>query len=384
MKWITFISLIITTNLVAQNLIPNPSFEDSHCCPSTYSMFYCIQGWAAPTKGTTDYYSSCELKHYTPIVRTPTNFFGHQEPVDGIAYIGLYTYYHTDYREYALTKLKEPLQVNETYHLNFWISLADTAGTSIRSLGVAFTKTQYQKMQFTNITELPYLEIYLPDSSFIKDKKQWFQLNLEYQAIGGEEFLMIGNFKDNASTDTLQLQDDHIASEEQFDSYYYLDDVCLGIIRGDGTCSCINNGAPIVANDTIYKEFENFTDTIQKRIPKVGEIVILKNIYFDFDKARLGRESEPELRKLYNLLNEFPNLEIIINGHTDSKGNDNYNLGLSEARALAVYSWLVQQGISSDRLDFKGYGETQPIDTNETENGRQTNRRVEFEVKSID
>ena len=70
-------------------------------------------------------------------------------------------------------------------------------------------------------------------------------------------------------------------------------------------------------------------------------------------------ESDSELRKLYNLLNEFPNLEIVINGHTDNKGNDDYNLGLSEARALAVYSWLVQQGISSDRLDFEGYGETQ-------------------------
>ena len=158
MKWITIICLILTTNLTAQNLILNPSFEDNHCCPSTYSMFYCIQGWAAPTKGTTDYYSSCELKHYTPVVRTPINFFGHQKPVDGIAYIGLYMYYHTDYREYALTRLKEPLQPNETYHLNFWISLADTAGTAIRSLGVAITDTLYQKKQFTNITEVPYIQ----------------------------------------------------------------------------------------------------------------------------------------------------------------------------------------------------------------------------------
>ena len=383
MKWITILCLVLTTNLTAQNLIPNPSFENNNCCPSTYSMFYCIQGWAAPTKGTTDYYSSCELKHYTPVVRTPTNFFGHQQPVDGIAYIGLYLYYHTDYREYALTKLKEPLQENETYHLNFWISLADTAGTAIRSLGVAFTDTLYKKKQFTNITEVPYSEVYLTDSSFIKDKKQWFQLNMDYKAKGGETFLMIGNFKDNASTDTLQLNDNHTSFDERFDSYYYLDDVCLDIIRTDGTCSCINDGAPMITNDSIYKELENFTDTSQNRSPQAGEIIILKNIYFDFDKARLGIKSEPELSKLYHILNEFPHLEIVINGHTDSEGNDDYNSGLSEARALAVYSWLVQQGISSGRLDFKGYGETQPIDTNETENGRQTNRRVEFEVKKM-
>ena len=177
MKKAFFILSFLTINILgnAQNVVSNGNFEESTCCPSVYSMFFCVQDWIAPTKGTTDYYSDCELKHYSPIVKTPTNFFGHQKPVDGIAYIGIYTYYHTDYREYALTKLKEPLQSNETYHLNFWISLADTAGTAIRSLGVAFTETQYKKMQFTNITEVPCTEVYLPDSSFIKDKKQWFQ-----------------------------------------------------------------------------------------------------------------------------------------------------------------------------------------------------------------
>ena len=90
---------------------------------------------------------------------------------------------------------------------------------------------------------------------------------MKYKAKGGEEFLMIGNFKDNASTDTLQLNDDHTFFDERFDSYYYLDDVCLGIIRTDGTCSCVNDGAPTVANDSIYKKLESFTDTTEKRSP---------------------------------------------------------------------------------------------------------------------
>jgi OmpA-OmpF porin, OOP family len=383
MKRIIIIILysVFVSNIVAQNLVPNPSFEDNHCCPSVYSMFYCIQDWAAPTKGTTDYYSSCELKHYTPIVRTPTNFFGHQVPANGIAYIGLYMYYHSDYREYALTKLHEPLEANEMYLLNFKVSLADTAGIAIRSFGVAFTDTVYKKMQFTNITDVAYYEMYLPDSSFIKDKKKWFEVHLKYKAKGGEQVLMIGNFKNNEATDTLQLHDEHIALEEQFDSYYYLDDVCLGIVRS-GTSSCVNDSTSVVNRDSIYIDLENLTNSRQSK-PKIGEIIILKNIYFDFDKAMLRDESEPELQKLHDLLLTFPTLEIVINGHTDSEGNDAYNLGLSEARALAVYSWLIQKGISSTRLDFKGYGEAQPIDTNETEIGKQTNRRVEFEVKNI-
>ncbi|MGB0984370.1 MAG: OmpA family protein, partial [Saprospiraceae bacterium] len=104
------------------------------------------------------------------------------------------------------------------------------------------------------------------------------------------------------------------------------------------------------------------------------------NVYFDFDKSTLKPDSEPELVKLYDLLVEFPTLKIIINGHTDNRGNNEYNMFLSESRALAVYAWLVNKGIKSSRLDFKGYGKYKPIETNKTEKGRQVNRRVEFEV----
>lgn len=114
----------------------------------------------------------------------------------------------------------------------------------------------------------------------------------------------------------------------------------------------------------------------------VGSKIILKNIFFDFDKATLRPESTNELERLTKLLNDVPTLKIEISGHTDSKGADDYNKKLSNNRAKSVVDYLVSKGIAADRLTFVGYGEEQAIDTNDTDEGRQMNRRTEFKILS--
>ena len=126
------------------------------------------------------------------------------------------------------------------------------------------------------------------------------------------------------------------------------------------------------------------TDPVLKDVPlkplKSGEKVILKNIYFETDKYDLKKTSEIELQKLIELLNKNPGIKIEISGHTDNVGTTEYNLELSQNRAKAVYDYLSENGIDTDMLTYKGYGESQPVDTNDTEEGRANNRRTEFEV----
>ena len=113
---------------------------------------------------------------------------------------------------------------------------------------------------------------------------------------------------------------------------------------------------------------------------EVGLTVRLKNIYFDFNKTTLKSESFLELNKVVNFLEQNPTVEIEIAGHTDSKGTDEYNVNLSQGRSQAVVDYLASQGIDRVRLTAHGYGEGKPIDTNDTEEGRANNRRVEFTV----
>lgn len=129
--------------------------------------------------------------------------------------------------------------------------------------------------------------------------------------------------------------------------------------------------------------FQEVTKDVELKGIVVGSKIILKNIFFDFDKATLRPESTNELQRLTKLLIDVPSLKIEISGHTDSKGANDYNAKLSDNRSKAVVDYLIKAGITANRLTYKGYGEDQPISTNDTDVGRQLNRRTEFKIISM-
>lgn len=109
--------------------------------------------------------------------------------------------------------------------------------------------------------------------------------------------------------------------------------------------------------------------------------IVLKNIFFGTNESKLKPESEIELEKIVRLMKDNPMLKIEIRGFTDNVGKQQDNLALSTARAVSVVNYLLLQGIQKDRLSFKGYGESNPIADNGTEEGRSQNRRTELSVK---
>lgn len=130
------------------------------------------------------------------------------------------------------------------------------------------------------------------------------------------------------------------------------------------------------------EEFQEVEKDIALKPIEVGQSIILKNIFFDFDKATIRPESANELDRLIKLLTENPTLKIELGSHTDSKGSDEYNQKLSQSRSQSVVTYLIGKGIATDRLVAKGYGESVPVATNDTEAGRQENRRTEFKILS--
>ena len=114
----------------------------------------------------------------------------------------------------------------------------------------------------------------------------------------------------------------------------------------------------------------------------IGAKIILKNVFYDFDKATLRSQSTIELDHLVQLLKDYPSMRIELSSHTDNKGTADYNIFLSNARSKSCVDYLISRGISKNRLEYKGYGLTQPIATNDTDEGRQLNRRTEFKILS--
>lgn len=143
-----------------------------------------------------------------------------------------------------------------------------------------------------------------------------------------------------------------------------------------------------VAGAVIGKQMDKQAEEMQKNIPeatvtRVDEGILLElkgEILFGFDQSNLTSDAKQNLNELASILQKYPDTDIEIQGHTDSKGSANYNRDLSERRANTVKSYLVQNSVSASRLAAIGFGETAPRYPNDTEANRALNRRVVFLV----
>ena len=132
--------------------------------------------------------------------------------------------------------------------------------------------------------------------------------------------------------------------------------------------------------ERIYERQEPFLKDIPLQPIKVGERIILRNVFYEYNKYDLLEKSRIELDKVVQLMTENPTLVVEISGHTDNTGTKEYNQGLSEKRAASVVGYLIEKGIAKERMTSKGYGLSIPIATNDTAEGRATNRRTEIKI----
>lgn len=144
------------------------------------------------------------------------------------------------------------------------------------------------------------------------------------------------------------------------------------------------------AGSYIGNRMDKQAQRIEEEIPgaeveRVGEGINVtfdetSGVYFDTEKYNINTASQESLNRLANIFKEYPNTNILVEGHTDSAGSDAYNLTLSRNRAQAVTNYLNSQGVSTGRIETKWYGESQPKYDNSTVEGRAKNRRVEIAI----
>lgn len=152
----------------------------------------------------------------------------------------------------------------------------------------------------------------------------------------------------------------------------------LGAIIG----AAVGGAAGAVIGRQMDKQAEEIEKTVpDAKVERVGEGIVVEfsgNVLFAFDKSNLSDDAKINLDKLVTVLNHYPDTDIEVQGHTDSKGSVAYNQALSERRAKSVSDYLVGKDITARRLTIKGYGETAPKYDNKTDQNRAKNRRVEF------
>ena len=231
---ITYILFYFVTKQQAQNLIQNGSFEN-YTNPidcNSGGGFYDIS--QIPAVIIVNQWQVYQSPDYFNIIcnnnserSAPLNFFGYCHPRTGSGYGGLIGYAGTgiDTKEYIYQQLSTPLISGKIYHLSFFISLADASNGAIKNIGAYFCSSLPSLTPSSYINVVPQI---VNQSGFLTDTLNWVEIQGLYNAIGGEQYVIFGNFNSNANTDTLKVNTNsaNTTSYPRY-SYYYIDDITL-------------------------------------------------------------------------------------------------------------------------------------------------------------
>jgi len=352
--------------LYAQNLVPNPSFEELIRCPHSFSTDkkdFLIPGWVSPTKGTPDQFHACSWGE----ADVPYNWAGSSNAKSGKGYVGIYVWMQggNNYREYIQCELAESMQPGVRYRVEFFYKLTSNSVYSVNRIGLLLT---LERITFTHdqvIDIAPTLSIE-KDSALVKATGSWEHAAMEYVATGGELYLTLGNFFENARTQYTRLS--HRIGKNSMlanSAYFYIDDV---------------NVIPIDSFPVpVVKSVQQF----QSEKIELNKDYILKNIQFEFDSYTLLNSSFKELDQVIGILSDNPAFHVRLAGHTDFVGSDDYNVTLSRNRARSVADYFISKGIKPERISSFGFGKSRPLVNEKTDEARSINRRVEIRFTEI-
>jgi gliding motility-associated-like protein len=231
--------LIALQGAAQQNLVYNGDFEEYDSCPVGFSdpsqnlkeITKCL-GWSAPTYGTSDYFNVCASGSN---VGVPINTQGEQVPYSGNGYVGCYFTNYTGgagngyngimWWEYVQGKLVSPLEKGKIYKLSMEVSLAEISDLMISEIGVLFSEVPVSTMNTASLNDNPQCVFYDPE--YFKDTLNWMHVESYFIANGNEQFVTIGNFRNNTGTDTLRRYDLGPVALNPFFTYFYVDHVVL-------------------------------------------------------------------------------------------------------------------------------------------------------------
>lgn len=329
-------------SLAQVNFVPNNSFEE-HYRPCDRDGADCAKSWYEPTNAGGDYFND-KTKEFKPLDKSNV-------AQDGHGFAGLYTM-NGEEREYLAIHLNFTLRELNIYEFSVWTRyVADSSSTATPLQLVVKNKP------FLDLPQKTVIDHATNASTIPQKSGDWTLTKMTFTAEGGEKYLTIGYFDDPATkTGTC---------------YYYVDNITLKKI---GVAE---------KEEEVAEEVEDLDArgiSIDEEGTDAGETITLQSIQFERASSILTISSYKELDELAVRLSAMKNYKVEIYGHTDNTGTKSRNKELSEDRAKAVATYLIDKGIPNSNVSWKGFGAERPKASNDTPEGRRTNRRVECRI----
>jgi len=373
-------TLLKEPETVGDKLVINPGFDYFYYkpVPVVYDGRSKIEDWIpfwkAPGNYTPDYLSDIRTidvlsSYYLLDFSLPGKY----------SYAGLGLYKDSvPYSEYIEGELTKPLIRGKLYCLKVSVALSSYSGYSVNRLAFYFSHENVMVNETDESTYFP--QVILTTRNVNSD--QFITLCGWFVAQGGEQHITTGRFCTKEIQKAIQRGN---IKKTQFgienSAYYLIDNIDLHEITDTMECYCntriANHDSIGIPSGDKHPVFETDLNKL-----KSGKQIVLKNLNFAFDSYRLEDNADSTLCVLLSFLNSDKEINLLISGHTDDRGTEEYNQELSVNRANSVYTWLITNGIDSTRLNYKGFGKRQPLYDGADERQRALNRRVVVQIEN--
>lgn len=373
---ISFLSLGMMLNVSAQdmdNLVENPSFEQTEGRIKRAGAITAAVGWMSPTKASADMFSGKVKEGFG----TPSNNLGMEEAQDGENYVGIraFSYNDKEARNYVSSKLKMTLKKDQKYCVKFYVNLAEASKYAANNIGVNFSKKQYNISEAKSI--MTSTNVMHKDNPIFSGQFGWDEVCGVYRATGGEKFLTIGNFSANGSTENQRLKKSKdFSGAAVVSAYYYLDNISVVAIDDETMCECeIDARQP--ETKFIYEVAP------MSSIEGMDPALVAKNtsIYFAYGSTEISENSQKHLDVMLQMWLDNRGSKIMITSHTDENEDEDPSLKtLGDDRVEAIKLFFMENGINYTKVLTENAKNTKKADASGTDLAKAKNRRVTFQL----
>jgi outer membrane protein OmpA-like peptidoglycan-associated protein len=393
MKKIQILAMIVFASIgtnAQTNYVSNGSFEDyGKKKPKELGQIDLAINWKSPTLAKADLYM---VGNKNPLISAPANALGEESPASGQLYAGIraFSYKSKDPRTYIQARLSTPLEAGKKYCIKFSASLSDLSKYAINNLGI-YVSSDAVSAENSDILKFK-AQIIKKENPAIDKLAMWEDICGVFKATGGEEYITIGNFNEDAQTLQTKVKRPAGFNKPQIaQAYYYIDDVSVYSLEEVEACIC-GKLTGLEKAETIERNFQSDTSkkAMQEELEKekrekaaAAAAAANKNantILLDFDVNKFAMPAgaefdiDPVLEDMKKKENASVKIEII--SHIDKSEPE----PLSDKRASVVQKYIQSKGISKERIIIKSMKATQPLDTGTGDDAKQKNARVELKL----
>ncbi|CAG0983124.1 hypothetical protein FLAV_01878 [Flavobacteriales bacterium] len=393
MKKIQILAVIVFASIASNaqtNYVSNGSFEDiGKKKPKELGQIEVTHNWKSPTLAKADLYMT---GNKNPDIAIPANTLGEESPASGQLYAGIraFSYKSKDPRSYLQARLSTPLEAGKKYCVKFSASLSDLSKYAINNLG-AYLSSDPVSAENTDILKFK-AQVIKKENPAIDKLAMWEDICAIFKATGGEEYITIGNFSEDAQTLQTKVKRPVGFNKPQIaQAYYYIDDVSVYSLEEVGTCLC-GKLTGLEKAETIERNFQSDTskkamqDELEReKREKAAAAAALANknastLILDFDVNKFAMPAgaefdiDPILEDMKKKENASVKIEVI--SHIDKSEPE----PLSDKRASVVQKYIQSKGIAKERIIIKSMKAAQPIDTGTSDEAKQKNARVELKL----